>query len=263
MGDEEDSSNLLALAGSGLAVGAVAGLVGSAFNLSLEAAERFRGSVLDWAHQYPGAGWLAPVLLAAGTAFVARWLVRRYAPEASGSGVQRVEEILRGEAGRLNPAALPIKFVGGVLALGAGLALGREGPTVQMSAAIGEGWARLFQVASGGPSSTACGGRRRRVGGSIQCATRGRHLRLRGTAASLRIARCRCHAICGQRRLGDHAHADWRSTCLLGIAHRDRPVSRILSVPRVRCGPWRPRRGLQPDGRRRPGSRRPNAADHA
>ena len=149
MGDEEDSSNLLALAGSGLAVGAVAGLVGSAFNLSLEAAERFRGSVLDWAHQYPGAGWLAPVLLAAGTAFVARWLVRRFAPEASGSGVQRVEEILRGEAGRLNPAALPIKFVGGVLALGAGLALGREGPTVQMSAAIGEGWARLFKLRPG------------------------------------------------------------------------------------------------------------------
>ena len=149
MGDEEDSSNLLALAGSGLAVGAVAGLVGSAFNLSLVAAERFRGSVLDWAHQYPGAGWLAPVLLAAGTAFVARWLVRRFAPEASGSGVQRVEEILRGEAGRLNPAALPIKFVGGVLALGAGLALGREGPTVQMSAAIGEGWARLFKLRPG------------------------------------------------------------------------------------------------------------------
>ena len=40
MGDEEDGSNLLALAGSGLAVGAVAGLVGSAFNLSLVAAER-------------------------------------------------------------------------------------------------------------------------------------------------------------------------------------------------------------------------------
>ena len=149
MGDEEDSSNLLALAGSGLAVGAVAGLVGSAFNLSLVAAERFRGSVLDWAHQYPGAGWLAPVLLAAAAAFVARWLVRRFAPEASGSGVQRVEEILRGEAGRLNPAALPIKFVGGVLALGAGLALGREGPTVQMSAAIGEGWARLFKLRPG------------------------------------------------------------------------------------------------------------------
>jgi len=89
------------------------------------------------------------VLLADAAAFIARWLVRRYAPEASGSGVQRVEAIIRGEAGTLNPAVLPMKFVGGVLALGAGLALGREGPTVQMAAAIGEGWARLFKLRPG------------------------------------------------------------------------------------------------------------------
>ena len=149
MNDDEDGSRLLALAASGLVVGALAGLVGSAFNFALVAAERFRGSLLEWAHHYPGMGWLAPVLLAAGAAFVARWLVRRYAPEASGSGVQRVEAIIRGDAGKLNPAVLPVKFVGGVLALGAGLALGREGPTVQMAAAIGEGWARLFKLRPG------------------------------------------------------------------------------------------------------------------
>ena len=149
MNDDEDRSQLLALAASGLAVGALAGLVGSAFNFALVAAERFRESLLGWAHHYPDVGWLAPVLLAAGAAFVARWLVRRYAPEASGSGVQRVEAILRGGAGRLNPAVLPVKFVGGVLALGAGMALGREGPTVQMAAAIGEGWARLFKLRPG------------------------------------------------------------------------------------------------------------------
>ena len=149
MSDDEDSSKLLALAASGLAIGALAGLVGSVFHFGLAAAERFRGSVLDWAHHYPSAGWLAPMLLAAAAAFVARWLVRRFAPEASGSGVQRVEAIIRGEAGRLNPAVLPVKFIGGVLALGAGLAHGREGPTVQMAAAIGEGWARLFKLRPG------------------------------------------------------------------------------------------------------------------
>jgi CIC family chloride channel protein len=147
--DDDDRSRLLPLAGSGLAVGAIAGLVGSAFNFALVAAERFRGSLLDWAHHHAGAGWLAPVLLAAAAAFIARWLVRRYAPEASGSGVQRVEAIIRGNAGVLNPAVLPIKFVGGVLAIGAGFALGREGPTVQMAAGIGEAWARLFKLRPG------------------------------------------------------------------------------------------------------------------
>ena len=143
---EDDRPRLLALACSGLAVGALAGLVGSAFHFALAAAGRLRGAVLDWAHHHPAVGWLAPVLLGAGAAFIARWLVRRYAPEASGSGVQRVEAILRGDAGRLNPAVLPIKFVGGVLALGAGLALGREGPTVQMAAILGEAWARIFKL---------------------------------------------------------------------------------------------------------------------
>ena len=146
---EEDRSRLLALAVSGLATGALAGLVGSAFHFALAAAERWRGAVLDWAHRYPDVGWLAPVLLAAGAAFIARWLVRRYAPEASGSGVQRVEALLRGDAGRLNPAVVPVKFAGGVLALGAGLALGREGPTVQMAAALGEAWARIFKLRPG------------------------------------------------------------------------------------------------------------------
>ena len=148
-GLEEDRSRLLALAGSGLAVGALAGLVGSAFHLALGAADRLRDSVLDWSHHTSSVGWLVPVLLAAAAAYVARLLVRRYAPEASGSGVQRVEAIIRGDAGRLNPAVLPVKFVGGILALGAGLALGREGPTVQMAAAIGEGWARVFKLRPG------------------------------------------------------------------------------------------------------------------
>ena len=146
---EEDRARLLALVGSGLAVGALAGLVGSAFNLALVAAERFRGFLVDWAHGYPGAGWLVPVFVAAGAAYIARWLVGRYAPETSGSGVQRVEAIIRGGADSLNPAVLPVKFVGGVLALGAGLALGREGPTVQMAATIGKAWARLFKLRPG------------------------------------------------------------------------------------------------------------------
>ena len=45
----------------------------------------------------PVVGWIAPVLLAAAAASIARWLVRRYAPDASGSGVQRVEEVIRGD----------------------------------------------------------------------------------------------------------------------------------------------------------------------
>ena len=140
--DSEDRSGLIGLAAAGLAVGALAGLVGSAFHLVLDRADALRGVVVAWSQAAPWIGWLVPAGLAAVAAFVARWLVLRFAPEASGSGVQHIEAVTRGELPPMRAAVLPVKFVGATLALGAGLALGREGPTVQMSATIGHLLAR-------------------------------------------------------------------------------------------------------------------------
>jgi CIC family chloride channel protein len=140
--DAEDRSHLLGLILAGLAVGALTGVVGSAFHVVLDRADALRAAVIGWSRVIPAVGWLAPVGLAALAAFAARWLVLRFAPEASGSGVQHVEAVTRGEAPPARVAVLPVKFVGGTLAIGAGLALGREGPTVQMSATIGQLFAR-------------------------------------------------------------------------------------------------------------------------
>jgi chloride channel protein, CIC family len=103
----------------------------------LDHGDDIRSELIRWARQAPSVGWAVPVLAAAATSAAARWLVRRFAPEAGGSGVQHVEAVMRGEVAPPGPAVLPVKFVGGALSLGAGMALGREGPVVQMGSTVG------------------------------------------------------------------------------------------------------------------------------
>jgi CIC family chloride channel protein len=133
----EGHGSLLVLAALALVVGAVSGLVGAVFRLSLAQADAFRDAAIAWAHGGGFAGFLLVTAACGGTAAIAAWLVRRYERRALGSGIPDVEAVLHGE---LKPAPLrliPVKFVGGLLAIGGGLALGREGPSVQMAAIIG------------------------------------------------------------------------------------------------------------------------------
>jgi CIC family chloride channel protein len=139
------NAGLFALAMLSLLAGAVTGVVGAGFRIALERAEGWRDSLLQLAHSYGALGLLLAICAAAGATALAAWMVRRIAPEASGSGIPHVEAVLRG---RVPPAALllvPVKFLGGLLAIGIGLALGREGPSVQMGATLSHFIGRLFR----------------------------------------------------------------------------------------------------------------------
>lgn len=150
----ESPGGLFSLALLSLLAGAAAGLVGAVFRLSLDRADRWRNVLIERMHADSFVGLFFVVAICAAATGVAAWLVRRYSPQASGSGIPQVEAVLSGALPRAQYRLISVKavyrlisvkFVGGVLAIGSGLALGREGPIVQMGASTAHLVGKLFR----------------------------------------------------------------------------------------------------------------------
>lgn len=125
------------------AVGVFAGVVAVVFKWALDGGDRLREYLATGMPPVEGA--IAFILLSVCATAAAVALVHRVAPDASGSGIQHIEAVLHHLRELDWRRILPVKFVGGVLGIGAaGLALGREGPTIQMGGAIGQMVSRVF-----------------------------------------------------------------------------------------------------------------------
>jgi chloride channel protein, CIC family len=127
-------------------VGLLAGLLAVAFRWALNGGERLRTHLILWAQRYPMWGWLLPIAVGAVGAGIAVRLVSQVAPETAGSGIPHLKAVLYRLRSMRWQRIVPVKFFAGMLAIGSGLTLGREGPTVQMGGAVGAAVAEWLKI---------------------------------------------------------------------------------------------------------------------
>ncbi len=119
-------------------VGAVVGLFGAFFRLILMSIEAHRVKLFQSVDHGNFWQWILPVALVVIAGVIAVYIVKRFAPETSGSGVHEIEGALDDIRSLRWKRVIPVKFFTSLFSLGGGFLLGREGPTIQLGANIGK-----------------------------------------------------------------------------------------------------------------------------
>ncbi len=133
----------LKLVFEGICVGIITGLLIVMYRYSLEKAgllliEVYKAISIKPILILP---WIGALII---MGYIAGLMVK-HDPMISGSGIPQVEGVLIGKLQMKWWRVMIGKFIGGIISIGSGLSLGREGPSVQLGAAVGQGFSKVFK----------------------------------------------------------------------------------------------------------------------
>ncbi|MBA1333664.1 MAG: Voltage-gated H(+)/2Cl(-) exchange transporter ClcA [Firmicutes bacterium] len=132
----------MGLVTDGVLIGIISGLIVVLYRFLLGRSEAFAREAYAFLVQKP---YLVPFWAAflVVTGYLIGTLIK-FEPMISGSGIPQVEGLLLRKLGMNWWKVILGKFIGGIMSIGAGLSLGREGPSVQLGAAAAQGFCRVF-----------------------------------------------------------------------------------------------------------------------
>ena len=121
--------------------GAGAGFAAVVFQLGMNLV--YQRSIVELSRHSTTAFLVGSLAVIVSASLIVGWLLNSFCPEAAGSGIPQLKAAFWKDFGFVPWRVVWVKFVAGIVSIGGGCSLGREGPSVQLAGALASNLAGL------------------------------------------------------------------------------------------------------------------------